>query len=227
MKKILIIATLATLLLFSCNNNKKAQDTNTDSTEQTQSAKDTITEIKLAPSKALLFDPATLSEEPMFQINTNLGTIIISLYKDTPKHRDNFVKLASERFFDSVLFHRVINGFMIQTGDPLTKNKANEAMFGSGGPGYNIPAEILPQFTHKKGALAAARMPDISNPKRESSGSQFYLVQNEEACKQLDGDYTIFGETLDGLEVIDRIARIPTKNERPIKDIYILSILPL
>ena len=133
-----------------------------------------------------------------------------------------------QRFLDSLLFHRVIYNFMIQTGDPLTKDPANKDAFGTGGPGYTIPAEILPGHTHKKGALAAARTGDIANPKRESSGSQFYIVHNPEYCSHLDGQYTIFGETLDGFDVIDRIASVRTDSmDRPVKDVKIISIRPI
>ncbi|HIZ86876.1 MAG TPA: peptidylprolyl isomerase [Candidatus Coprenecus pullistercoris] len=176
----------------------------------------------------LAFNPADLPEEPVFEILTTQGSIIIQLYKDTPLHRDNFVKLASERYYDSLLFHRVIYNFMIQTGDPYTKDPDKSSLYGTGGPGYTIPAEILPNHTHKKGALAAARQSDLVNPDKESSGSQFYIVHNEEACAQLDGEYTVFGETLEGLDVIDRIASVRTDNmSRPLNDIRILKIMPV
>ncbi|MBR4827039.1 MAG: peptidylprolyl isomerase [Bacteroidales bacterium] len=151
-----------------------------------------------------------LPEEPVFDIVTNLGTIRVRLYSDTPKHRDNFAKLALTGFYNGLLFHRVIPNFMIQGGDPLTKDESNAPRFGTGGPGYQIEAEIRPEHHHKKGALAAARKGDIANPLKESSGSQFYIVQSEEGCRHLDGEYTIFGETLDGFDVIDAIASVPT-----------------
>ena len=117
---------------------------------------------------------------------------------------------------------------MIQAGDPLTKDSANVARYGTGGPGYTIPAEILPQFKHKKGALAAARRGDAGNPMRESSGSQFYLVQDAANCAQLDGDYTIFGETINGIDVIDKIASTPTNNmDRPLTPVKIISVTPV
>lgn len=169
----------------------------------------------------------TKSEEPVFEIKTNMGTIKVKLYKETPLHRDNFYKLVSQKFYDGIQFHRVINGFMIQTGDPLSKDPAQIAKYGTGGPGYNVPAEILPQFKHKKGALAAARKGDTANPNRESSGSQFYIVQDEQACAQLDGAYTIFGETIEGIELIDKIATVATgakKRDLPNEPIVILSI---
>jgi len=165
------------------------------------------------------------NENPLYEIHTSEGTITVMLYKETPRHRDNFVKLAESGFYDGILFHRVIRGFMVQVGDPLTKDPSRAEEFGTGGPGYTIPAEILPEFSHKKGALAAARRGDTANPKRESSGSQFYIVQDEEGCRHLDGQYTIFGETVDGLEVIDRIAGIPTdRRDRPVKDVKIISV---
>ncbi|MBR4809924.1 MAG: peptidylprolyl isomerase [Bacteroidales bacterium] len=151
-----------------------------------------------------------LPDEPVFDINTSLGTIRVKLYADTPKHRDNFAKLALSGFYDGLLFHRVIPDFMIQGGDPLTKDMNNAAQFGTGGPGYQIEAEIRPDHHHKKGALAAARKGDMANPLKESSGSQFYIVQSESGCRHLDGEYTIYGETLEGFDVIDAIASVPT-----------------
>lgn len=119
----------------------------------------------------------TLPAGPTLDISTSLGNIKIRLYDDTPKHRDNFLKLAKEGYYDGVLFHRVIDGFMVQTGDPESKNAPKGSMLGSGGPGYTIPAEIeYPKHYHKYGALAAARTGDNMNPMRESSGSQFYIV---------------------------------------------------
>ena len=111
-----------------------------------------------------------LEAEPVFVITTNLGIIKVKLYKNTPKHRENFEKLALSGFYDGLLFHRVINGFMIQGGDPYTKDTSMVAKYGQGGPGYTVPAEILPEYRHKKGALAAARRGDAANPARESSG---------------------------------------------------------
>lgn len=178
--------------------------------------------------KKLAFDPAILQEEPLFDIVTTEGTIRIKLYKETPAHRDNFVKLASESFYNDILFHRVIKGFMIQGGDPLTKDPSKADAYGTGGPGYTVPAEIRSEFTHKKGALAAARRGDQSNPKRESSGSQFYIVEDANQCKQLDGDYTIYGETVSGFDVIDKIASVATdQRDRPITPVRIISVMPV
>ena len=174
------------------------------------------------------FDTKSLSAEPVFDIVTDMGTIRVKLYKETPKHRDNFVKLASEGFYNGVLFHRVIDGFMIQTGDPLTKDPSEADYYGTGGPGYTIPAEFNPALVHKKGALAAARRGDAANPKKESSGSQFYIVQDEANCRQLDGEYTVFGETINGIDVIDKIASVATdRRDRPGRDIHIKYIRPV
>ena len=175
--------------------------------------------------KALMEQMATLAEEPVFDIITNYGTIRIKLYSKTPKHRENFAKLALSGFYDGILFHRVINGFMIQAGDPLTKNMDNKEKFGTGGPGYTIPAEFVPEYTHKKGALAAARRGDAANPMKESSGSQFYIVQDEVACAALNGDYTVFGETIDGIKTVDKIAAV-SRDERdcPLEPVKITAV---
>ena len=171
---------------------------------------------------------AELGEEPMLKLKTTDGTMTVKLYADTPLHRDNFVKLAKSGFYDGLLFHRVIKGFMIQGGDPFTRDTAKVAQYGTGGPGYTIPAEIVPGKTHKKGALAAARLADRVNPAKESSGSQFYIVQDPANCVHLDGEYTIFGEVVDGLPVIDKIAAERTdRYDRPVGDVKIVSITPL
>lgn len=238
-------------------------------------------------------------------ITTKYGDIKIKLYDQTPLHRDNFIKLVSEKFFDDLLFHRVIKGFMIQGGDPDSRNAKPDTMLGNGGPGYNIPAEIVPELFHKRGAVAAARESDMINPKRESSGSQFYIVQGKvftnqeldmieanqnkalkkqvigkilnapenknillkldslqksgnkeglnkfilemdpivekEMAKQgkfiftaeqrkiyttiggaphLDGSYSVFGEVVEGMNIIDSISTVKTdKNDRPLVDV--------
>lgn len=161
-------------------------------------------------TKSAMEKLATLPAEPMFDIVTSMGTIRIKLYSDTPRHRENFAKLALTGYYDGLLFHRVIADFMIQGGDPLSKDPANAAMYGTGGPSYTIPAEIVPTHHHKKGALAAARRGDAANPTKASSGSQFYIVQSETGCRHLDGEYTIYGETVSGFDVIDKIASVPT-----------------
>jgi peptidylprolyl isomerase len=227
-------------------------------------------------------------------IETQLGNIKIKLYNETPLHKENFIKLVKQGYYDNLLFHRVIKGFMIQGGDPSSKNAVDTVLLGSGDPGYTIPAEIMPQFFHKRGVLAAARELDADNPERRSSGSQFYIVQghtftDEEltltekrinqtnfqhllnlafskerdslqqygiiaiydsimvhssaqartqlvpykfsaeqrniyktlgGAPHLDGSFTIFGETIEGLDVLDKIAGLPTDaNDRPIQDI--------
>jgi peptidyl-prolyl cis-trans isomerase B (cyclophilin B) len=182
-------------------------------------------------------------------IDTEFGTMVVELLNTTPKHRDNFIKMAQEGFYNELLFHRVIKGFMIQGGDPDSRNAPQDKMLGGGGPGYQIDVEI--GAPHFKGALAAARTPDQMNPQRLSSGSQFYIVQGSPLNDQqldmleqqkgirfsaeqrsvyrekggapfLDGDYTVFGQVVEGLEVIDKIATVPTAQfvpDRPNKDV--------
>ena len=123
-------------------------------------------------------------ERPRVQIETSLGNMVIELYNETPIHRDNFLKLAGEGFYDGTLFHRVISGFMAQGGDPKSKDAAAGARLGNGGPGYTLESEIDPAFIHTKGALAAARQGDQTNPQRRSSGSQFYIVQGRDVSPQ-------------------------------------------
>lgn len=158
-------------------------------------------------------------------ISTSMGDIKVRLYDETPLHKDNFIKLVKEGYYDGLLFHRVIDNFMIQGGDPDSKNAATGVMLGKGGPDYTIPAEISPDLKHKKGALAAARMGDNVNPQRASSGSQFYIVQNDKGTPHLDGAYTVFGETIEGLDVVDKIAKVATDRfNRPIEDVRIISM---
>ena len=235
-------------------------------------------------------------------IKTSYGDMVAILYDETPKHKANFIKLAKEHYFDSLLFHRVIAGFMIQGGDPDSKRAVPGQPLGQGGPGYTVDAEFNPKYFHEKGALSAARLGDQQNPTKASSGSQFYIVQGtivpqsdiedlkidqmkfNTAFRQvmmnasnkplidslnqvymsgdmlaykkmlfglvpriekqtgmtvtkyvspekikayttvggaphLDGDYTVFGKVIKGLEVIDKIAATPTAAERPINDI--------
>lgn len=136
----------------------------------------------------------TYIEMANIKITTTLGNIIVRLYDETPMHRDNFLKLSTEGYYDKVLFHRVIKDFMIQGGDPDSKNATPNAQYGTGGPGYTIEAEIMPGLIHKRGALAAARQGDEVNPERRSSGSQFYIVwgqvykqgQLNQLAKQMD-----------------------------------------
>lgn len=181
------------------------------------------------------------------KITTDSGQIFVRLYDSTTLHRDNFVKMVKEKKYDSLMFHRVIPGFMIQGGDPTSKNAPGGTMLGSGGGDMQrIPAEIMPKYIHKKGALAAAR---DGNPEKASSAMQFYLVDGQLVSDEelntyeqnrgekytpgqraiyksvggtamLDGNYTVFGETISGLNVIDKIAKAARdQNNRPLGDI--------
>lgn len=155
-----------------------------------------------------------------FIIKTSMGEIGICLYDETPKHRDNFVKLVKEGYYDGIRFHRVIEGFMIQSGDPLSRHDDKRALHGTGGPDYQIPAEI--GKPNKKGTLAAARN---NNPQKASSGSQFYINQADNAF--LDGEYTVFGEVFSGIEVVDQIAAVDTDfNDNPLSPVTIETIQP-
>ena len=186
---------------------------------------------------------------------TNYGRIVLLLYDETPLHRDNFIKLATNRVFDGLLFHRVIEKFMIQGGDPTSKDAEPGKMLGDGTLGYNVPAEFRPELFHKRGALCAAREGDMVNPKKESSASQFYIVQgrvwNTEELDNLqkrmkreipaeqrdvyttiggtpflDGEYTVFGEVIEGMEVVDKIAAVKCdKNDRPLEDVRIEKVI--
>jgi cyclophilin family peptidyl-prolyl cis-trans isomerase len=199
----LIVVLSIGLIATSCGNRKKAEQNNTDMAE-------------------------TTVYEPEFNIVTNFGTMKIKLYDKTPKHRENFTKLVSEKYYDGIRFHRVIEGFMIQTGDPYSRDLSMANAWGTGGPEYTIPAEFVNQYYHKKGALAAARKGDMANPKKASSGSQFYIVHDENNCLHLDGQYTIFGEVVEGLEIIDKIAAVETDPyDRPLQDVIIESIRPV
>lgn len=185
----------------------------------------------------------------LVEIETDYGTMTVQLSNATPQHRDNFIKLAEEGYFDELLFHRVIEGFMIQGGDPTSKNAKPEQPLGTGGPGYTIPAEFVDSLVHVKGALSAARQGDQVNPEKRSSGSQFYIVQGKPLSKDelemiearkgiryspdqretyttiggtpfLDREYTVFGRVIDGLEVIDKIAAVATDSrDRPAADV--------
>lgn len=193
-------------------------------------------------------------------LHTNEGDITVELYNETPRHRDNFIRLCESHFYDSLLFHRVIRDFMIQAGDPDSRGADLNVDLGEGGPGYDLPAEIrFPQFFHRRGALAAAREGDRTNPERRSSGSQFYIVWGKRFSKSelddvaravkertgespnwpdsirqvyrkqggaphLDGQYTVFGQVINGMEVVDRIQKqVTTDGDRPRRDILILS----
>lgn len=166
--------------------------------------------------------------EPEYDILTSHGTMRIKLYSKTPKHRENFQKLVADHYYDGIRFHRVIEGFMIQAGDPYSRDTSMINMWGQGGPDYTVPAEFVNEYWHKKGALAAARKGDMANPKKASSGSQFYIVHDENNCLHLDGQYTIFGEVVEGLDIIDRIAAVPVDNmDRPFEDVMIITVKPV
>lgn len=188
----------------------------------------------------------TTPKDTLVEITTDFGTMKLKLYKETPQHRANFIKLVGEGFYDSLLFHRVIKDFMIQGGDPQSKNAAPGQMLGSGDVGYKIPAELVDTLFHKKGVLAAAR---DNNPQKASSGCQFYIVQGKKMNEQelamaeqrlgfkfseaqrqaymnlggspwLDRNYTVFGEVVEGLDIIDKIAAVETlPGDRPKQDV--------
>ncbi len=189
---------------------------------------------------------------PDIVLETTEGNIVLQLYDNTPLHSQNFVKLVNDGYYNDLLFHRVIKNFMIQAGDPNSKNAKSNEHLGNGGPNYMIPPELDPMYFHKKGALAAARLPDNVNPKKESSGSQFYIVVGQIFSKatldnlvktgkhepfaqeeieayttiggtpHLDLQYTVFGEVVSGLDVVDKISSVQTDPyNRPLKDILI------
>lgn len=193
------------------------------------------------------------------KIQTTLGDIIVRLYDETPIHRDNFLKLAKEGFYDGTLFHRVIKDFMIQGGDPDSRHAAKGQLLGEGDVGYTIPAEFyLPYLYHWRGVLAAAREPDDVNPEQNSSGCQFYIVYGKKqspadikkvrsaleekgieltsqmiddyvmrgGTPHLDGQYTVFGEVIEGLDVVCQILTLPTdSNNRPLQDVVIKKMV--
>lgn len=155
----------------------------------------------------------------VFTITTKFGEMIAILHDSTPLHKANFIKLTDSKFYDSTTFHRIIKGFMIQGGDINSKD-ADPNNDGMGSNGYTIPAEFNKKFTHNFGAIAAARMGDGGNPKKESSGCQFYIVENKEGTHFLDNNYTVFGLIIKGLEVISKIAEQPKNQvDRPYSDI--------
>ena len=223
MKKYLIYLTCLAVLALAftaCGNKKKAAE---EAEAAEQAAAEQVKQDSIKVEKRL----SDLAEEPVFDIVTTMGTIKVRLYKNTPRHRANFEKLALSGFYDSTRIHRVVNEFMIQMGDPLSRDTSKTALWGTGGPDWQVPAEFVPEYRHKKGALAAARRGAQANPYKESSGSQFYLVQNPDNCVHLDGEYTVFGETVAGLNVIDRIATVRTdRYDRPVREILVLSVKP-
>lgn len=231
--------------------------------KSTQSAQQTTQEVApppappappAAPEKLTPPVPSPEPKNARVKIATRFGNMVVMLYDETPGHRDNFLMLVEKGFYNDLLFHRCIKGFMAQGGDPDSRGAAPGRNLGMGGPGYTVPAEFNPKFFHKKGALAAARMGDQVNPSKASSGSQFYIVQgqplNDMQIQQyqtyigqrkpgfvfseeqknvyksiggtpmLDMDYTVFGEVIEGLNIIDSINAQPTAmGDRPMKDI--------
>ena len=212
---------------------------------------------------ALLTFVPTMGQSRKVMLETTAGNILLTLYDDTPRHRDNFLKLVDEQFYDSLLFHRVIKNFMIQGGDPDSRHAEPGVTLGEGSTDYTVEAEFFSSegqllHPHKRGALAAAREGDSENPERRSSGCQFYIVWGKTYATQqlyqigdkveektdhrvtmtdelldlyrkvggvphLDGQYTVFGEVTEGLEVVDRIQQAQTDDyDRPIDDIRIL-----
>ena len=168
---------------------------------------------------ALVLAQKPKGKDQLVTIETPQGEIKLVLFDDTPKHKENFLKLAREGFYDGTTFHRVIDGFMIQGGDPNSKD-SDPGNDGAGSPGYTIPAEINPAHRHVRGAVAAARQGDMVNPSRASSGSQFYIVENPEGTPMLDDAYTVFGQVVEGLDVVDKIAEQPKDGrDRPLSDI--------
>ncbi len=221
-KKILTLFVVLGLVFTSCKSNVNQQTTENTENTMTQEKQTTVL------------------------ISTPYGEMKAILYNETPQHRDNFIKIVKQGVLDSTLFHRVIKEFMIQGGDPESKTAKKGQMLGSGDLGYRVPAEFSENIIHKKGALAAAR--DM-NPQKASSACQFYICQgkvytpaeldqfemrlgkrfsslqrstytNEGGVPFLDGDYTVFGQVVEGIEVIDKIAAVQTdRNDRPLEDI--------
>lgn len=194
------------------------------------------------------------------RLETTAGTMVMALFDETPRHRDNFLKLVRQGYYDGLLFHRVIADFMVQTGDPDSRAAKPGQRLGDGGPGYTLPLETaLPFRYHYRGAVAAAREPDEVNPERRSSGSQFYIVwgkifnertfppmrdyvsemtggeveftpemvrtyMNEGGAPHLDGQYTVFGEIIEGMKVVKAIQKAETDaDDRPAEDIRIIK----
>jgi len=202
-------------------------------------------------SKEIIFSAPEIC---LVEMETTAGTMLIQLYDETPIHRDNFIKLAEQNFYDNLLFHRVIDGFMIQGGDPGSKNAKAGSSLGSGGPGYTLEAEFKPNLVHVAGALAAARQGDNVNPEKRSSGSQFYIVHGKEVKEDrlkaigdragityspdiikeymqkggtpfLDNAYTVFGKIVNGMSVVEKIAQVKKDGrDRPLEDIKIISV---
>ncbi len=241
-RSVLTVCVCITILLIGCSSSKNNK-------EQKSKVKEKKEEVKMEEKVENL---EKFKDMTKVLIKTSMGDITIALYDETPLHKENFIKLANEKFYDGTLFHRIIQGFMIQTGDPNSKDAKQGQQLGNGGPGYTIPAEIIPGLIHKRGAVAAARQADQVNPKRESSGSQFYIVDGrafsyEEiamfeargmkltpeqketyntigGAPHLDLQYTVFGEVISGMDIVDKIAaQAKDRMDRPINDIKIIE----
>ena len=247
MNKMKTLITLALVCFFATTVNAQVKKpvVKKATTTKTVVKKTPVTPKRTATTRRKVIIPGT-----RVKITTDSGVMVIRLYDKTPMHRDNFIKLANEHFFDSLIFHRVISEFMIQGGDPQSKHAQPGQMLGSGDVGYTIPAEFDTSFIHKKGALAAARMGDQVNPTKASSGCQFYIVQGKKwsdadltnmemqrgtkyspaqrniyktigGVPFLDMGYTIFGEVESGMEVIDKIASVQKgASDRPLVDLH-------
>ena len=237
-KAIVYCIALSIIVLSSCSSPKKVKTEDASATKEAAS--------QTTPNN----NPKNMTQ---VQLKTSLGDIVIALYDDTPAHKANFEKLVRTNFYDGVLFHRIIKGFMIQGGDPDSKTAKPGQRLGSGDVGYTIPAEFVPAHFHKRGAVCAARMGDNVNPQKASSGCQFYIVDgtvydNDKlnmiaqrtgktftpeqiqayttvgGAPFLDGDYTVFGEVIKGMEVVDKIAEQQKDGaDRPLEDIKIIS----
>lgn len=248
--KNILLASCICLFLFSCSEKKS-----TESITPAELNADTTNTITTQQQNNLTTTMDTMhndTEEKQYKvkISTSYGDMVVLLYNETPKHRDNFIKLVKEGYYNDLLFHRVMKDFMIQGGDPESKNAKPGDLLGKGGPGYTVPAEFRTNLIHKKGALAAARQGDNVNPTKASSGSQFYIVQGKKysaaelaqleqsygtlfTAEQkkvyteiggtpfLDYNYTVFGEVISGMDVIDKIAAVQTNQQtnRPLQDV--------
>ena len=241
MRKVFLIITVLSTII-ACGPGEKKVDQNQEKESVVKKEAPLVKEEPVVEKDTTIEVPKDVKGAKV-KISTSMGDMIVLLYDETPLHRDNFLKLAKEGFYNDLIFHRVIQGFMIQGGDPGSKGgAAPNARLGSGGPGYTIPAEFNPKYFHKKGALSAARLGDEMNPEKRSSGSQFYIVQGQVypsynsnnpaintayttigGAHHLDGGYTVFGEVIKGLEVIDKIAAVKTAGrqygDRPLKDV--------
>ncbi len=186
--------------------------------EQTQIQEQTLTQ-----EASQTQSQAQPTERAEVLLETTEGNITIALYNETPLHRDNFLKLTGMHVYDSLLFHRVIKDFMIQSGDLNSKYAKPGDVLGTGELDYTIEAEFrTPAIGHRRGSVAAAREPDEKNPERRSGACQFYIAWDK--ASHLDGKYTVFGEVTDGLDVVDKIQQMATdKNDRPLTDVRILK----